>query len=327
MARLALGIALGGADRPAAHAARLRWVDRAEALGLHSVWLPEGHFTPGASASPLVALAAFAARSRTLRLGTTSLLVSIHHPLRIAEEVLVLDALSGGRVWLGLGRGFRAPLFAGFGVAASAKRDRFDEAVDVLIAAWSGEPFVLAGEHFDTGGSEVRAALRPVQRPHPSLLVAAFGLKGLRQAAVRGLPYLVSPLEPLDLLVENHAFHRAHLAHPIAPGVAKAPVMRTVHVARDDLTAARVHAALEAEARRLPPGRLPPALARAAAGDVADRVLVGTRSEVADTIARYRERLGMDLLVARTVVPGADDAAQAESLERLAELCAEASAP
>ena len=327
MARLDLGLALGGAEHPADHAERLRFVDRAEALGLHSVWLPEGHFTPGASASPLVALAAFAARTQRLRLATTSLLVSIHHPLRVAEEVSVLDALSGGRVWLGLGRGFRAPLFAGFGVAARTKRDRFDEAVDALIAAWSGEPFVLDGEHFDTGGHEVRAALRPVQRPHPPLLVAAFGRKGLGQAAARGLPYLASPIEPLELLAENHAFHREHLTGRISPGVAKAPVMRTVHVARDDAAAARVHAALEAEARRIPRGRLPKALARAAAGEVADRVLVGTANEVADTIARYRERVGMDLLVARAAVPGADAAAQAESLERLAELCAASATP
>jgi alkanesulfonate monooxygenase SsuD/methylene tetrahydromethanopterin reductase-like flavin-dependent oxidoreductase (luciferase family) len=321
---LDLGLAVGGADDPAAHANRLRLVDRAEALGLHSVWLPEGHFTPGASASPLVALAAFAARTRRLRLGTTSLLVSIHHPLRVAEEVSVLDAISGGRVWLGLGRGFRAPLFAGFGVEARAKRDRFDEAVDALLRAWSGEPVTLEGRHFDTGGRAVRAALRPVQRPHPPLLVAAFGRKGLRQAASRGLPYLASPLETLALLRENHAYHREHLARPLADDVAHAPVLRTVFVARDDLEAARVHAALEAEASRLPPGRLPPALARAAEGEVADRAIVGTRTAVADGIARYREAVGMDLLVARTVVPGADEAAQAASLEALAEVCAAA---
>ena len=324
MTPLPLGLALGGADRPEAHDERRGWVDRAEALGLHSVWLPEGHFTPGASPSPLVVLAAFAARTKRLRLATTSLLVSIHHPLRVAEEVSVLDALSGGRVWLGVGRGFRAPLFGGFGVEARAKRDRFDEALDALVGAWSGDAIVLDGTHFDTGGREVRAALRPVQRPHPPLLVAAFGRKGLRQAALRGLPYLASPLEPLDLLVENHAYHREHLSRPIGGDVARAPVMRTVYVAGDDLDAARVHAGLEAEASRLPPGRLPPALARAAEGGVDDRAIVGPPSRVADRIALYRERVGMDLLVARTQVPGADPEAQAASLERLAELCAAA---
>jgi alkanesulfonate monooxygenase SsuD/methylene tetrahydromethanopterin reductase-like flavin-dependent oxidoreductase (luciferase family) len=318
---LALGLSLAGADDPPGHERRLRWLARAESLGLHSVWLPEGHFAPGASASPLLVLAAFAARTRRVRLGTTSLLISIHHPLRVADEVSALDALSHGRVWLGLGRGFREPLFRGFGVAPDRKRDRFDEAIDAILAAWSGEPLSLTGDFFETKGRAVRAALRPLQRPHPPLLVAAFGRKGLAQAAARGLPYLASPLEPLALLVENHAFHRAHLARPLREDVARAPVMRTVHVARDDREAARVHAALEAEARRLPAGRLPAALARAAEGDVSERVLVGTREAVADGIARYRERLEMDLLIARGQVPGADEAAQEASLEALAEIC------
>jgi len=320
---LPLGLVLPGADDPQAHQRRLRWLARAEALGLHSVWLPESHFAPGASPSPLLVLAAFAARTRRVRLATTSLLISIHHPLRVADEVSALDALSRGRVWLGLGRGFREPLFRGFGVASRRKRDRFDEAIDAILAAWSGEPLSLVGDFFDTQGRAVRAALRPVQRPHPPLLVAAFGRKGLAQAAARGLPYLASPLEPLELLAENHAFHRAQLAQPLRDDVARAPVMRTVHVARDDREAARVHAALEAEARRLSAARLPPALARAAEGDLAERVLVGTRGAVADGIARYRERLGMDLLIARSQVPAADEAGQQASLEALAEICAE----
>jgi len=324
LAPLAIGIVLGGSAAPAEFAERLRQVDRAEALGLHSVWLPEGHFVPGASASPLVVLAAFAARTQSLRLGTTSLLVSIHHPLRIADEVSALEALSRGRVWLGLGRGFRAPLFRGFSIEPTQKRDRFDEAIDAILAAWSGEPVTLEGEHFGTRGRAVRAALRPVQRPHPPLLVAAFGRKGLAQAARRGLPYLASPLEPLDLLAENHAFHRDALTRPLGPDVAHAPVMRTVHVAADDRAAARVHAALEAESKRLPRGRLPPALSRAAAAEVADRVIVGTRAEVIDRIGSYRERIGMDLLIARSEVPGADRMAQDASLEALAEIGREA---
>ncbi len=316
---LDVGLTVGSADA-AGWAEALRRVDRAEALGMHSVWLPEGHFTPGASASPLLALAAFAARTRRLRLGTTSLLVSIHHPLRIAEEVATLDALSGGRVWLGLGRGFRKPLFRGFGIDAADKRDRFDEAVDAILAAWAGEEVVLSGPHFETlEGRAVRAALEPVQRPHPPLLVAAFGRKGLLQAARRGLPYLASPIETLDVLAENHAFHREHLAGPLAQGVAHAPAIRTVFVAEDDEEAAEVLGALEGESRRIA-GPLPPALARAAEGETRDRVIVGTAAEVEDLLALYRERTGLDLLIARNQVPGAPPEAQEASLERLVEI-------
>jgi alkanesulfonate monooxygenase SsuD/methylene tetrahydromethanopterin reductase-like flavin-dependent oxidoreductase (luciferase family) len=306
---LPLGLALGAGPAGPGLVAAVDAAVRAEALGLHSVWLPESHFHPGASASPLTLLAAFAARTRRIRLATTSLLLPIHHPLRLAAEAATLDALSGGRVLLGLGRGFRAPVFEGFGVAAQTKRDRFDEALDAMLAAWSGEAFPLRGIHWSAlGEGVVRLGLRPLQRPHPPLLVAAFGPKGLRQAARRGLPYLASPMESLGALEENQRLWRGHLAAPLDPRAPAAPVMRVVHVAGDDAEAADT-------ARRMPP-----ALARAAAAPLAERVIVGTAGQVADALARYRERLGMDLLVARGGVPGASRAEADASLERLAAL-------
>ena len=82
--------------------------ERAEALGFHSLFLPEHHFGgPGSIPSPLLLLAAVASRTRKLKLGTTSYLLPLRHPLHAAAEVAVLDRLSGGRVILGVGRGFR----------------------------------------------------------------------------------------------------------------------------------------------------------------------------------------------------------------------------
>jgi alkanesulfonate monooxygenase SsuD/methylene tetrahydromethanopterin reductase-like flavin-dependent oxidoreductase (luciferase family) len=319
---LSLGLALGAGPGARGLCDTLEAVERAEALGLHSVWLPESHFHDGASASPLTLLAAFAARTQRIRLATTSLLLPIHHPLRLAAEAATLDALSGGRVLLGLGRGFRAPVFEGFGVSARTKRDRFDEALDAMLAAWSGEPFPLRGIHWSAHGEGVvRLALRPVQRPHPPLLVAAFGPKGLRQAARRGLPYLASPLESLEALEENQRLWRAHLGAPLDPRSPRAPVMRIVHVAGGDAEAARVRAALSDEASATA-RRVPAALARTAAAPLEERTIVGTADRVADVLGSYRERLGMDLLVARGGVPGASPAEARASLERLAALAA-----
>ena len=82
--------------------------ERAEELGFHSLFLPEHHFGgPASIPSPLLLLASVAARTRTLKLGTTSYLLPLRHPLHAAAEVAVLDRLSGGRVILGVGRGFR----------------------------------------------------------------------------------------------------------------------------------------------------------------------------------------------------------------------------
>jgi len=315
---LALGGPTGHGDAGARSRAWARFLERAvlaEELGLHSLWVPEGHFRRGAMASPLVALSAAAARTRRIRLGTTSLLLPIHHPLRVAEEVAALDALSEGRVLLGLGRGFAAPLFQAFRVESTTKRDRFDEALDAIRGAWSGAPLTLDGVHFATRG-EHAASLRPVQRPHPPLLVAAFGKKGLLQAARHGLPYLASPLEPLALLEENYALHRASLAPGTALAPFAAPVMRTVHVTASDAETDAVLARLEAETAGSA-ALLPSALVKAAAGPAAARAIVGSIGAVTELIGLYRERLGLDLLVVRSEVAGLDEAAQRRSLEAL----------
>ena len=320
---ISLGISLGGPSNPAEWQRNLDWVDRAEGLGLHSVWIPEMHFAPGVATSPLLILAACAARTQRLRLGTTSLLLPIRSPLRVAEEVAALDQLSDGRVLLGLGRGFRAPLFAAFGIDAATKRDRFDAALDLMLARWSGRAVDLAGTPFADEAATQRPAdprgAIPRQLPHPPLAVAAFGRKGLMQASRRGLPYLASPLEPLDLIAENLAFHRENLPpHADAERIV-VPIMRTVYAAGSDAEAARVYAGLEREMRTTrSAARVPAAIARAAEAGVEERAVVGTRNEVLDQLARYRERLGMDLLVARPQVGAASQLEREAALERLA---------
>ena len=324
---LNLGISLGGVSTAEEWRQVLTWVDRAEALGVHSVWIPEMHFAPGGATSPLLVLAACAARTRKMRLGTTSLLLPIRPPLRVAEEVAALDRLSQGRVLLGLGRGFRAPLFAAFGIDATTKRDRFDAALDLMLARWAGDEVDLADTPFgaddDAGDARHPEAALPHQRPHPPLAVAAFGRKGLLQASRRALPYLASPLEPLDLIEENLTFHRENLPEGVEASDLVVPVMRAVYVAASDNEAARVYAALEKEGRAVRPrGRLPASIARAAAAAPEDRAIVGLRNEVSDRIATYRERLGIDLLVARPQMGAASPSQREASLERLAELVA-----
>jgi len=296
-----IGIALGGSSRPEQWRRDLSRVEHAERGGLHSVWVPEMHFGRGATASPLLALAAFAARTRRLRLATTSLLLPIHDPVALADEAAALDRASAGRLILGLGRGFRAPLFRAFGVDARAKRDLFDAALDTMLARWSD------------GAGSVRP---PRQRPHPPLAVAAFGAKGLAQAARRGLPYLSSPLESAGRVEENLRRHRAGLPEGIDPREIVVPVMRTVHVARDEAEARRVRQALEGEARAMG-GRGPRSLASAAAEPLEERVVVGTAAQVRDRLGRLRDRLGIDLLVVRPQVPGLGATAREDALERL----------
>jgi alkanesulfonate monooxygenase SsuD/methylene tetrahydromethanopterin reductase-like flavin-dependent oxidoreductase (luciferase family) len=293
--------------------------ERADALGLHSLWVPEHHFDPGATSAPLATLAAIAARTRQIRLATTSLLLPLHHPLRLAAEIASLDALSGGRALIGLGRGFRANVFAAFGVDTSVKRDRFDESLDAMLAAWAGEAVPLTGPHFAARpGESLRLALAPVQRPHPPLVVAAFGKKGLQQAARRALPYLASPLESLESLAENYALWEAGRSGEPPSGTPRVPVMRIAYAAASDAEARRVMDALAGDALAAA-RRAPAALSRAASEPISARAIVGSAAFVRDELARYRERIGMDLVVARTEVPGATEAERDAALERLAD--------
>ena len=318
--RFEIGIALGGASTPGEWARDLDAVDTAEALGLHSVWVPEMHFARGVTASPLMALTAFAARTKRIRLATTSVLLPIHEPRALADEVAALDRMSRGRVILGLGRGFRAPLFRAFGIDPKTKRDRFDACLDAMLEHWgqSSEGEASEGAAAPSGGGRIRA---PWQTPHPPLAVAAFGPLGLAQAARRGLPYLPSPLESPTHLAANLAAHRAGLPDGVDPAALVVPVMRTVHVTQNESDAAKVLERLEREARAMASTgpRAPKAIAAAAEEDIRDRVVVGTVSEVTDAIGSLRERLGMDLLIARTQLSGMSSEERGESLSRLVE--------
>ena len=315
--KLQIAIATGGQSDPDSWERSLRTVEHADNLGMHSVWLPEGHFRVGATASPLPILAAFANRTKQIRLATTSILLPIHHPLRVAAEVATLDTLSGGRVIGGLGRGFQTPVFQGFGINQNSKRDRVDEALDIILTAWSGNSFKLDGTYYPSlEGKSVRVALKPLQKPHPPLVVAAFGPKGLKQAADRSLPYLASPLETLPVLTENYAIWKKHLKSPIPTGSLRAPVMRTLFVSENKNVVKRVATALENDAMR-PKAKAPAALASAASGNMDERTLVGGVDEVVESLNIYRKALDMDLLVARAHPPGANQAECENSLELL----------
>lgn len=304
--RPAVGLALSGPATPAHWRAMRGWARRAESLELHSLWLPEMHFAPGSTPAPLVDLAGLAACTERLRLGTTSLLLPIHDPLEVARAAAALDHLSRGRLILGLGRGFRAPLFRAFGIEPRSKRDRFDEALARMRAHWS-EP----------------DGWPPYRAPAPALAVAAFGPKGLAQAARHRLPYLASPMEPLAQLVDNWRAYRAALPADAAGDDIVVPVMRTVHAAASDADARRVREGLARETAAAPSRRLPRALERAAAAAPEERAVVGTVPEVRDRLAELRERLALDLLVVRSQVPGATPDEQQRSLGRLQEIAAD----
>ena len=128
----------------------LERIDIMDRSGYDCVWLAEHHFTTY-SVCPSVHLMAMhvADRTRNLRIGTGVSLAAFYHPLRLAEEIALLDVLSGGRINWGAGRGFDPSEFKAFGVPLEESYSRFQEAVDIVVAAWRDERLNWAGRHWN----------------------------------------------------------------------------------------------------------------------------------------------------------------------------------
>jgi len=167
-------------------------VDRAcelEAMGFEGFGGAEHHFTyDGFCPSPLVALASLALATQRIKLVTGALVLTLHDPLRIAEDAATLDRLSGGRLVLGLGMGYRPLEFDGLAAEKRTRGARLGEMMQVLRAALSEERFSFHGKHYRYDDVAVRP--RPVQRPHPPLwLCGGTTLAAARRAGNGGWPY------------------------------------------------------------------------------------------------------------------------------------------
>src|SRR5205809_3963318 len=121
----------------------------AETLDFRNIWHAEHHFSTYGYLSRPAQLATFiAAKTTRLRVGTAVIVVPLHHPLVIAEEIATLDLLAGGRVDIGLGRGYQHYEFERFGLELDSSRSRWEESVDVILRALTGRPFSYEGKFF-----------------------------------------------------------------------------------------------------------------------------------------------------------------------------------
>src|SRR5438445_5554777 len=142
---------------------------RAEELGYESAFVASHHVQPdGWCPSPLLALSAAAARTERMRLGTGAILVPLYTPFKLAEDVAVLDHLSGGRVVLGVAPGYVSEEFLAHGVPRAERVARLEETLDLLQAAWTQERFSFRGRHYAVE-PETTLTPRPLQRPHPPI--------------------------------------------------------------------------------------------------------------------------------------------------------------
>lgn len=164
------------------YAATLAQAELADRLGFDHVWFTEHHFLADGYLPAFQPLAgAIAARTERIRISTDIALLPLYHPIRLAEEMAVLDHLSNGRMELGIGMGYVPEEFAAFGVPLKNRVSMTEEGIDILRAAWSDGPFDYHGKRYQLTGVDVHP--KPVQAGGPPLWIAAMSTAGAERAA------------------------------------------------------------------------------------------------------------------------------------------------
>jgi alkanesulfonate monooxygenase SsuD/methylene tetrahydromethanopterin reductase-like flavin-dependent oxidoreductase (luciferase family) len=162
--------------------ARLKLIEAYDRGGFYAYHLAEHHATPlGMAPSPNIFLAAVAQRSKRLRFGALVNTLTLHHPLRLAEDICALDQMSGGRLELGIGKGISPHELAYYGVAPEQAQALYLEASAVLLKALAGGVLTFHGEHFRF--DEVPIVMEPLQKPHPPLWCGTSSVEGTRWMA------------------------------------------------------------------------------------------------------------------------------------------------
>jgi alkanesulfonate monooxygenase SsuD/methylene tetrahydromethanopterin reductase-like flavin-dependent oxidoreductase (luciferase family) len=178
-----------GARHADRYAAALDMAGYADTNGFTAVSCEEHHLAEtGWLPAPLVMAAALAGRTSRVRISVNALLITLYEPLRLAEDIAVLDNLSGGRFSFVAGMGYRPVEYAAAGKDWERRGELMDRCIEVLLQAWGQDPF-------DYNGHRVNVTPKPLTRPHPPFFVGGMSVAAARRAARFGLPF--SPPMPM----------------------------------------------------------------------------------------------------------------------------------
>ena len=170
-------------------------VQYSEELGFDYCLIAEHHFSNyGNSPSPLLQALYIGQHTKRIKIGTAALVLPVWQPLRLAEEVAVLDNLIDGRFMCGVGRGYQPYEMGGFGIELDDSRQRFTESLDVIIKAWTqDESFTYDGEHIKIN-NPITVWPKPLQKPYPPLWLAGTSAESMKLAAKKNMMPLSSAM-------------------------------------------------------------------------------------------------------------------------------------
>ena len=278
--------------------------------GFHSVAVSHHYLlTPFQMVQPLPLLGRLAAESGSMRLITNIFLLTIHTPAYVAEQVASLDVLTDGRFVFGVGLGYRPEEFEGMGVEMKTRVSRFLEILDVARRLWTEDVVNHQGRHFTLTNASL--TLKPVQRPHPPLWIAASGDAAFDRAARHGDACLINPHASLPTVERQMAIYRKALAEVGKPFPAEAPIFKECSVAQtreQALRDAQPYLVQKYKAyadwgldKPMPKGE---SLSVPYDELVRDRFIIGTPDDCTAEIRRYHDRLGVNHFLLRPQWPG-----------------------
>jgi probable F420-dependent oxidoreductase len=262
------------------------------------------HYWP----SPLPVLAGFATRTTRMRLGTDILVAPFYHPVRLAEDAVMLDVMSGGRFVLGIAIGYKPDEFALYGAALEKRGARFEEQLAIMKALWTGERVDFRGTYYTVEG---RLEPKPVTRPHPPVWIGGWGDITLRRAATLADNWVPGPTADLARLL---AGKQQFLANRRAAGrtepVTEWPLTRDVIIAETDREArelAEKHIMISYR-KEYAGGWRHPFIDASIATDLdalmKNRFLVGGPDQVIRALKPFVTEYGVTHLICRVFFPG-----------------------
>ncbi|MCH9671864.1 MAG: LLM class flavin-dependent oxidoreductase [Gammaproteobacteria bacterium] len=270
-------------------------------------------------------LARIAAEAPNCRLNAGLVLLPLHKPLDIAEQIATLDIISGGKVIFGCGLGYRDVEFNGFGTERKHRAPRFEENLEAIKRLWTEDNVSMVGSHFELKDATLSA--KPVQKPYPPIWLGANAEPGIRRAARVADCWYIPPHNRVDTILTQLDTYKRALDETKRPWPEELPMRREVFVARTREEAIRLcRPSLEqkykayhqwGQDKEMPTGD--DDLGQAFDELIKGRFFIGSPDEVADDILAMCRPTGVNHLVMSIHWPGMENQVALDAMQLFAE--------
>lgn len=270
-------------------------------------------------------LARVAAEAPNLRINAGIVLVPLHKPQDLAEQLATIDVMTGGKLIFGAGLGYRDVEFKAFGTTARQKVRRFEEGLEAIKRLWSEETVDMVGSHFELAGAS--CPLKPVQQPHPPIWIGANADKAIERAARIGTCWYINPHNTISTIKRQLEVYRRALDKLGKPFPDELPIRREVFVAETREKAIEICRPYLAhkyktyhawgQSKAMPDGDNN--LGQELDELLQDRFLIGSADEVAERLTVLAQETGVNHVVMSVQWPGMPQDLVLDTMNRLAE--------